>query len=44
MPNLASKQTPGVYSRRIGDALVTTINDGFLDISFEIFRGACASI
>ena len=34
------KQTPGVYRRRIGDALVTTINDGFLDISFEILRGA----
>ena len=32
------KQTPGVYRRRIGDALVTTINDGFLDISFEILR------
>ena len=36
----ADKQTPGVYRRRIGDALVTTINDGFLDISFEILRGA----
>ena len=34
------KQSPGVYRRRIGDALVTTINDGFLDISFEILRGA----
>ena len=34
------KQTPGVYRRRIGDALVTTINDGFLDITFEILRGA----
>ena len=34
------KQTPGVYRRRIGDALVTTINDGFLDISFDILRGA----
>ena len=34
------KQTPGVYRRRVGDALVTTINDGFLDISFEILRGA----
>src|ERR1700751_4726096 len=30
------KQTPGVYRRRIGDALVTTINDGFLDINFEL--------
>ena len=34
------QQTPGVYRRRIGDALVTTINDGFLDINFEILRGA----
>jgi hypothetical protein len=34
------KQTYGVYRRRICDALVTTINDGFLDISFEILRGA----
>lgn len=34
------KQTPGVYRRRIGDALVTTINDGFLDVPFDIFRGA----
>src|SRR5258708_37631779 len=34
------KQTPGVYRRRIGDALVTTINDGFLDINFELLRGA----
>ncbi len=34
-----SKQTPGVYRRRIGDALVTTINNGFLDIPFEILRG-----
>ena len=23
------KQTPGVYRRRIGDTLITTINDGF---------------
>ena len=35
----SDKQTPGVYRRRIGDALVTTINDGFLDISFDILRG-----
>jgi len=36
----SDKQAPGVYRRRIGDALVTTINDGFLDINFEILRGA----
>jgi glyoxylase-like metal-dependent hydrolase (beta-lactamase superfamily II) len=40
MADLASKQSPGVYRRRIGDALVTTINDGFLDVPFDIFRGA----
>ncbi len=43
MPNPTDKtdqQAPGVYRRRIGDAMVTTINDGFLDISFEILRGA----
>src|SRR6202021_1441596 len=36
----SDKQAPGVYRRRIGDALVTTINDGFLDINFELLRGA----
>jgi hypothetical protein len=35
-----NQQAPGVYRRRIGDALVTTINDGFLDIDFAILRGA----
>ena len=40
MANPTDKQTPGVYRRRIGDALVTTINDGFLDITFDILRGA----
>ena len=40
MAALADKQSPGVYRRRIGDALVTTINDGFLDISLDILRGA----
>ena len=34
------KQVPGLYRRRVGDALVTTINDGFLDIPLEILRGA----
>ena len=33
------KQTPGIYRRRIGDAVVTVINDGYLDMSFEILRG-----
>ncbi|WP_256750187.1 MBL fold metallo-hydrolase [Mesorhizobium sp. Mes31] len=33
------KQTPGVYRRRVGDAMVTVINDGFLDIPLAILRG-----
>ncbi|MBN8994918.1 MAG: MBL fold metallo-hydrolase [Rhizobiales bacterium] len=39
MAKAPEKQTPGVYKRRIGDAMVTVINDGFLDIPFEILRG-----
>lgn len=34
------KQTPGIYKRRIGEALVTAVNDGYLDIPFDILRGA----
>lgn len=34
------KQMPGIYKRRIGDALVTAVNDGYLDIPFNILRGA----
>lgn len=33
------KQAPGVYRRRIGDAMVTAINDGYLDMPFELLRG-----
>lgn len=33
------RQLPGVYRRRIGDAMVTVINDGFLDIPFQILHG-----
>ena len=40
MADTTEKQTPGVYKRRIGDAIVTTVNDGFLDIPFAILRGA----
>jgi glyoxylase-like metal-dependent hydrolase (beta-lactamase superfamily II) len=32
-------QTPGVYRRKVGDAMVTVINDGFLDIPIAILRG-----
>ena len=35
----AKKQVAGIYRRRIGDSVVTVINDGFLDIPFEILRG-----
>jgi glyoxylase-like metal-dependent hydrolase (beta-lactamase superfamily II) len=33
------KQAPGIYRRRIGDAMVTAINDGYLDMPFELLRG-----
>lgn len=33
------RQIAGLYRRRIGDAVVTTINDGFLDIPLGILRG-----
>lgn len=39
MAQSGEKQAPGYYRRRIGDAIVTTVNDGFLDIPFEILRG-----
>jgi glyoxylase-like metal-dependent hydrolase (beta-lactamase superfamily II) len=40
MSNPDQKQMPGVYRRRVGDAMVTVINDGYLDMPFEILRGA----
>jgi glyoxylase-like metal-dependent hydrolase (beta-lactamase superfamily II) len=39
MAGAAEKQAPGFYRRRIGEAIVTAVNDGFLDIPFEILRG-----
>jgi len=39
MTNPDQKQVPGIYRRRIGDAMVTVINDGYLDMSFELLRG-----
>jgi glyoxylase-like metal-dependent hydrolase (beta-lactamase superfamily II) len=33
------KQVPGLYRRRVGDALVTAVNDGYLDMPFELLRG-----
>lgn len=40
MADETRKQTPGIYRRRLGDAMVTVINDGFLDIKMAILRGA----
>jgi glyoxylase-like metal-dependent hydrolase (beta-lactamase superfamily II) len=40
MASAGEKQAPGVYRRRIGDAMVTAVNDGYLDLTFEILRGA----
>ncbi len=39
MANPDQKQVPGVYRQRIGDAMVTVINDGYLDMPFELLRG-----
>src|SRR6516162_7233970 len=39
MTNPDQKQAPGIYRRRIGDAMVTVINDGYLDMPFELLRG-----
>ena len=33
-----SHQIPGVYHRRIGDIVVTTISDGYLDGTLEVMR------
>ena len=40
MANPKKTQASGFYRRRIGNSVVTTVNDGFLDISFGILRGA----
>jgi len=39
MASPRGKQAPGIYRRRIGDAMVTAVNDGYLDLTFEILRG-----
>jgi glyoxylase-like metal-dependent hydrolase (beta-lactamase superfamily II) len=33
-----AQQTPGVYHRKIGDIVVTTISDGYLDGNLEVMR------
>lgn len=40
MAEKQANQTPGFYRRRLGDALITVINDGFLDMPLAIMRGA----
>ena len=35
-----SSQAAGIYRRRIGDALVTVVNDGYLDVPGSILHGA----
>ena len=32
------EQIPGVYHRRIGDILVTSISDGYLDGTLDVMR------
>src|SRR5437899_1555351 len=33
-----ARQIPGVYHRKIGDIVVTTISDGYLDGTLEVMR------
>ena len=35
---LPTDQVPGVYHRRVGDLLLTTLTDGYLDVGLDIFR------
>ena len=39
---LPSEQVPGVYHHRVGDALVTTLSDGYLDSGLDIFHAVSA--
>ena len=38
MPSQPAHQIPGVYHRKIGDIVVTTISDGYLDGNLEVMR------
>src|SRR3979409_1770428 len=38
MINIPQQQIPGVYHRRVGDIVVTSISDGFLDGSMQVLR------
>lgn len=39
MANLPSRQSPGVYHRRLGDLIVTAISDGYFDTPTDIICG-----
>lgn len=39
MSGIPDQQVPGVFHRRVGDAVVTALNDGFLDLPPEAVRG-----
>ncbi|MGG6898424.1 MBL fold metallo-hydrolase [Rhizobium sp. BR 315] len=36
MKNLPTHQTLGAYRRKIGDLVLTTLSDGYLDVSFDL--------
>lgn len=36
MSNLPTAQAPGLNRRRVGETIVTVLNDGFLDLTFEL--------
>ena len=38
MNSQAAKQIPGVYHRKIGDILVTSISDGYIDGTLDVMR------
>src|SRR2546422_6232961 len=38
MIKVPQQQIPGVYHRRVGDIVVTTISDGFLDGALDVLR------
>jgi hypothetical protein len=38
MSSYTSQQIPGVYRRKIGDILATSISDGYLDGTLDVMR------
>ncbi len=43
MPNLPSTQVPGVHHRRLGDLIITTVSDGYLEAPLDIAQGVSPS-